>query len=66
MSIFDRFESAVERGVNGAFSRVFRSGIKAVDITSALKRSMEDHVQELSTDRALPHPHGTLRYGRTG
>ena len=44
MSIFDRFESAVERGVNGAFSRVFRSGIKAVDITSALKRSMEDHV----------------------
>ena len=39
MSIFDRFESAVERGVNGAFSRVFRSGIKAVDITSALKRS---------------------------
>ena len=25
MGIFDRFENAVERGVNGAFSRVFRS-----------------------------------------
>ena len=37
MGIFDRFENAVERGVNGAFSRVFRSGIKAVDVTSALK-----------------------------
>ena len=34
MSIFDRFENAVERGVNGAFSRVFRSGIKPVDITN--------------------------------
>ena len=67
MSIFDRFESAVERGVNGAFSRVFRSGIKAVDITSALKRSMEDHVQELSNcPQPLPHPHGTLRYGCIG
>ena len=61
MSIFDRFESAVERGVNGAFSRVFRSGIKAVDITSALKRSMEDHVQELSTDRAIAPNHFLIR-----
>ena len=41
MGIFDRFENAVERGVNGAFSRVFRSGIKAVDVTSALKRAMD-------------------------
>ena len=32
-------KNAVERGVNGAFSRVFRSGIKAVDVTSALKRA---------------------------
>ena len=61
MSIFDRFESAVERGVNGAFSRVFRSGIKAVDITSALKRSMEDHVQELSADRAIAPNHFLIR-----
>ena len=42
MSIFDRFESAVERGVNGAFSRVFRSGIKPVDITTAIRRAMDD------------------------
>lgn len=61
MGIFDRFENAVERGVNGAFSRVFRSGIKAVDITSALKRAMDDHVQELSTDRAIAPNHFTIR-----
>ena len=61
MGIFDRFENAVERGVNGAFSRVFRSGIKAVDVTSALKRAMDDHVQELSTDRAIAPNHFTIR-----
>ncbi|MDC4233974.1 DUF3662 and FHA domain-containing protein [Actinomyces sp. B33] len=53
MSIFDRFENAVERGVNGAFSRVFRSRIKPVDVTSAIRRSMEDSVQEVSADRII-------------
>ena len=48
MSIFDRFESAVEIGVNGAFSRVFRSGIKPVDITTAIRRAMDESVQEVS------------------
>ena len=51
MSIFDRFESAVERGVNGAFSRVFRSGIKPVDITTAIRRAMDESVQEVSASR---------------
>lgn len=53
MSIFDRFENAVERGVNGVFSRVFRSGIKAVDVNSAVRRAMEDHVQEVSPERSI-------------
>lgn len=60
MSIFDRFEHAVERGMNGAFSRVFRSGLKPVDVTSAIKRSMEDSVQELSTDRVIAANHFTI------
>ena len=51
MSIFDRFESAVERGVNGAFSRVFRSGIKPVDITTAIRRAMDESGQEVSASR---------------
>lgn len=53
MSIFDRFENAVERGVNGVFSRVFRSGIKAVDVNSAVRRAMEDHIQEVSPERSI-------------
>lgn len=53
MSIFDRFENAVERSVNGAFSRVFRSGIKAVDVNTAIRRAMDDSAQALSSERTI-------------
>lgn len=52
-SIFDRFENAVEKGINGAFSRVFRSGLKPVDITTALRRAIEDNLQEFAADRTI-------------
>lgn len=42
MSMLDRFENAVEKGVNKVFSRVFRSGLKPVDISTALQRTAED------------------------
>ncbi len=57
MSIFDRFENAVERGVNGAFSRVFRSGIKAVDVNTAIRRAMDDSAQSLSSERTIAANH---------
>ncbi|WP_115728306.1 FhaA domain-containing protein [Actinomyces culturomici] len=60
MSIFDRFENAVERGVNGAFSRVFRSGIKAVDVNSAIRRAMDDSAQALSSERTIAANHFTV------
>ena len=60
MSIFDRFENAVERGVNDAFSKVFRSGIKAVDVNSAIRRAMDDSAQELSTERTIAANHFTV------
>ena len=65
MSIFDRFENAVERGVNGAFSRVFRSGIKPVDVNSAIRRSMEDSVREVSADRVIAANHFTVHAAKT-
>ena len=64
MSIFDRFENAVERGVNGAFSRVFRSGIKPVDITTAIRRAMDDSVQEVSASRIIAANHFTVYASR--
>lgn len=60
MGIFDRFENAVEKGINGAFSRVFRSSLKPVDITTALRRSMDSHVQEFAADRAVAPNHFVL------
>ena len=60
MSIFDRFESAVERGVNGAFSRVFRSGIKPVDITTAIRRATDDHVQAVTAEQIITANHFTV------
>ena len=45
MGRFDRFENAVEKGVNNVFSKVFRSGLKPVDISSALHRVMDDQIE---------------------
>lgn len=53
MSILDKFEHAVERGVNSAFSRVFRSGLKPVDITTALRQAMDSHTTSMSAERII-------------
>ncbi len=42
MGFFDRFESAVEKGVNSVFSKVFSSSLKPVDISSDVIRTMDD------------------------
>lgn len=60
MSIFDRFENAVERGVNSAFSRVFRSGLKPVDITTAIQRAMDDNTSAVSSSRIIAPNHFTI------
>lgn len=53
MGIFDRFEDVVEKGVNSVFSKMFRSGLQPVDISSALERVMDDTgAQESSKDEA--------------
>lgn len=61
MGIFDRFENAVEKGVNNAFSRVFKSGLKPVDINTAIRRAMDDNVRELSADRSVAPNHFVVR-----
>ncbi len=41
MGILDRLENAIEKGMNSAFSKVFRSGLRPVDISSAMEQAME-------------------------
>lgn len=50
MELFDKLERYLERGVNGAFAKVFRAEVQPVEITSAMRRSIDDHV--VSTDKS--------------
>ncbi len=57
LGILDRLENAIEKGVNNAFSKVFRSGLKPVDISSALQKVMEESAQPvLNEDTGLEDP----------
>ncbi|MFV0461788.1 MAG: FhaA domain-containing protein [Nostocoides sp.] len=42
MGLFDRVEARLERAVNGAFAKAFRSEVQPVEIASAIRRAMDD------------------------
>ena len=48
MGLLDNFEKGLERAVNGAFAKTFKSGLQPLEITSALRR-------ELDTKAAVVH-----------
>ncbi|MGN6446515.1 FhaA domain-containing protein [Amnibacterium sp.] len=53
MGILDSFERGLERAVNGAFARTFRSGLAPVEITAALRKELDTHASPVSRDRVL-------------
>lgn len=53
MGLLDNFEKCLERAVNGAFAKTFRSGLQPVEITSALKREIDTKAAVVSRDRVL-------------
>lgn len=53
MSFLDRFENAVEKGVNNVFSRVFRSGLKPVDVSSALQRAADNDLLDVAEGEGI-------------
>ncbi|MCP2032985.1 hypothetical protein L1277_003098 [Okibacterium sp. HSC-33S16] len=53
MGILDNFEKGLERAVNGAFAKTFRSGLQPVEITSALKREVDTKAAVVSRERIL-------------
>ena len=53
MGILDSFERGLDRAVNGAFARTFRSGIAPVEITSALRKELDTHASPVARDRVL-------------
>ncbi len=69
MGLLDSFEKGLERAVNGAFAKTFRSGIQPVEIASALRREIDTRAAVVSRDRILAPNSLTVRlspddYGR--
>lgn len=53
MGILDKFENGVERVVNNAFAKAFRSEVKPVDLASALRREVDDRAAVVGRDRTV-------------
>ena len=53
MGILDSVERGLERAVNGAFARTFRSGVQPVEIAAGLKRELEIGSVIVDRDRVL-------------
>lgn len=53
MGILDNLERGLERVVNGAFAKTFRSGLQPVEITAALRRELDTKAAVVSRDRIL-------------
>jgi len=61
VGLLDNFEKGLERAVNGAFAKTFRSGLQPVEITSALKREVDTKAAVVSRDRVLVPNNFTVR-----
>ncbi|ALJ18481.1 FhaA domain-containing protein [Microbacterium sp. No. 7] len=53
MGLLDSFEKGLERAVNSAFAKTFRSGIQPVEIASALRAEIDAKAAVVSRDRIL-------------
>jgi hypothetical protein len=53
VGILDRFEHGVERVVNTAFAKAFRSEVKPVELASALRREVDDRAAVVGRDRTV-------------
>jgi len=53
VGLFDRVERRLERAVNGAFARAFKSEVQPVEIASAIRRAMDDRAAVLGPGRTI-------------
>jgi hypothetical protein len=65
VGILDNFEKGLERAVNGAFAKTFKSGLQPVEITSALRRELDTKAAVVSRDRILVPNKLTVRMSPT-
>ena len=53
MGFFDRLEHGLERAVNTAFAKTFKSGVQPVELTAALRREVDTKASVVARDRIL-------------
>jgi hypothetical protein len=53
LGLLDSFERGLERAVNGAFAKTFKSGLQPIEITAALRRELDTKAAVVSRDRIL-------------
>ena len=61
MGLLDSFEKGLERAVNGAFAKTFKSGLQPIEITSALRRELDTKATVVARDRILVPNSFTVR-----
>jgi len=61
VGLLDSFERGLERAVNGAFARTFKSGVQPVEISAALRRELDTKAAIVSRDRILVPNEFTVR-----
>jgi len=61
VGLLDSFEKGLERAVNSAFAKTFRSGIQPVEIASALRSELDKKAAIVSRDRILAPNAFTVR-----
>src|SRR5690606_18732582 len=53
LGILDEFEKGLERVVNGAFAKTFKSGLQPLEVTAALRRELDTKAAVVARDRIL-------------
>ncbi|MDE0572084.1 DUF3662 domain-containing protein [Demequina sp. B12] len=53
MGVLDRFEKGVENVVQGAFARTFKSGVKPVELASAVRRECDARAAAVDRSRTV-------------
>jgi len=65
LGLLDSFEKGLERAVNGAFAKTFKSGLQPVEITSALRRELDTKAAVVARDRILVPNKFSVRLSHT-
>lgn len=53
MGLFDKVERGLERAVNGAFAKAFKSEVQPVELASAIRRAMDDRAAVMGHGRTM-------------